>query len=448
MSLFVNPNPNSGNQGGGGGSNIELSDAVDSSSTTTAASSLAVKTVNGKVDGKADIIHNHNDIYYKKSEADANLNSAVTALQDAAYKLKIEESDTPGYLSNKVDNVTLTIEGNELKVKGIDDLRISAAQITEFLMGVDRNIQAQINELRFLLSAVASGMDYRGKVETFADLQGMGNKKNGDFAVVLDDESRGEKRSIYVYNENLGMWDYISSSFEFKEKFSALVDTPSSYAGHDRKILRVNEAGESIVFDIISYDELLNKPNSTVTQIDDTVAKKHDHANKSVLDSVSESADGVFTYKGEEYIRKSDLTTAPVEKQWLVAVRTGSAQSLASGTICILNKKEGGNIPYNTSSGLFTLEKGKTYRIQLSASVTTTGWVKLGLYDVNNAQVTESNGLWTNINATSWNEASAGPLVVYVTPGATLTYKIKVVNMNGTASLRALFTTLDIQEIS
>src|SRR5690606_21105906 len=111
-------------------------------------------------------------------------------------------------------------------------------------------------------------------------------KKNGNLVVVLADESRSGGRSMYVYSEDKGMWEFIGE-FTFTDEFLALKDTPTSYEGADGKVVKV--AGERLVFGDVDYGNLLNKPKSTITQIDDSVAKKHEHSNLQLLETYTQT---------------------------------------------------------------------------------------------------------------------------------------------------------------
>ena len=52
----------------------------------------------------------------------------------------------------------------------------------------------------------------------------------------------------------------------------------------------------------IQWAEILNKPISSVGDIDDAVVKKHAHSNATQLDKIGENVDGNFTYDGENYV--------------------------------------------------------------------------------------------------------------------------------------------------
>ena len=49
---------------------------------------------------------------------------------------------------------------------------------------------------------------------------------------------------------------------------------------------------------IFEWSAIQNKPASAVADIDDAVAKKHSHSNKTQLDKVGEDGDGLMTYNG------------------------------------------------------------------------------------------------------------------------------------------------------
>src|SRR5690625_4287918 len=257
-------------------------------------------------------------------------------------------------------------------------------------------------------------MRYMGKFETYADLQNVSNTENGDLAVVLADENRSGGRSMYVYSVNFGMWEFIGE-FTFTDEFLALQDTPDSYADADGKVVRV--AGERLVFDDVDYANLANKPSSTITQIDDAVAKRHEHNNADSLAKLGVNSNGELTINGVVYAPKTEL---PV-KHRLYARRTGTEQTLTAGTTCIFNRKYGGDgIPYDTSTGVFTLEAGKTYRVFVTASIKTDGYVIMRLVSESGNAVTADNNqaIWMNVNPTKqkWKETSHGPFPSYKSP--------------------------------
>jgi hypothetical protein len=363
--------------------------------------------------------HNHDDRYYTKTQI-----------------------DEPSFFQSRIDNVTIALSGSELTVKSVDGLQIGVAEINAWLTGTTGNIQTQINGINEDLLTLSSGMKYLGKLETYAELQAVTTQENGSLAVVLADESRTGGRSMYVYSESLGTWEFIGE-FTFAEEFITLKDTPISYSGADGKFVKVS--GSQLIFDNIDYSALTNKPSSTITEIDDAVTKRHEHPNADSLAKLGVNASNELTINGVVYTPKP-----PEPKQRLYARRTGTTQALTVGTDCVFNNKISGTIPYDTTTGLFTLEAGKTYRIFVTASINTDGFVTLRAVSASNTVAPDANqALWTSNSPTntSWKEASAGPLLAYITPTTTGDYKIRTTGASGTSELRMLSSTLEIIEV-
>lgn len=266
---------------------IQLSDAIDSTSETVAASSLAVKKLNDKVDTKADINHAHDSIYYQKSEVDNSINDVINTITAGQYMVKTSADDTPSYVEDKIDKVTLSFEDHELKVIGVDGLTIGIADVNSWLSGTSDNIQNQINDVKSNILSLTSGMKYLGKVETYADLASVGAKENGNVVVVLADESRGNGRSLYVYFEALTTWDFIGE-FTFSNKFIEMTDTPDNYTGQNGKVIQVDEANNKLVFSNVNWNDISDKPSSTVTQIDQAVSSTHIHSNLPLLETYTQ----------------------------------------------------------------------------------------------------------------------------------------------------------------
>src|SRR5699024_12402751 len=108
----------------------------------------------------------------------------------------------------------------------IDGLNLGVADLNTALEGTEGNIQSQIDDVNDLLASVTAGMRFIGKLESFAELNGIGNKSNGDLAVVLTDETRDDTRSMDVYAEDRGMWELIGA-FKVQDEYIAGEDAPS-----------------------------------------------------------------------------------------------------------------------------------------------------------------------------------------------------------------------------
>lgn len=406
------------------------------------------------------IEHNHDDRYNTKEQVASEIEFVRQQMTAGQGRVATSITDVPDYLETKVDNTTISVVGTELVVKGIDGLTVGAADISTWLAGTTNNVQTQIDGINDSLAAMTSGMEYIGKLETYADLQAVTNKENGDLAVVLADESHGGGRSMYVYRDDLGVWEFIGE-FTFSDEFTALKDTPTSYAGADGKVVKV--ASERLVFSDVDYGDLANKPESTITQIDDAVSKRHEHingdlldtynqtnadlqtavsqshthSNKSAIDRIGINASGQLTIDGVPYVPAGE------PKGYLYA--RASSGSIATNGTWRWNRTSSRGITLR-DNGVFVLEEGKTYQITVSASVTSlSDWKRFGLIDTETRSVppeAPNDALVMAVNS-SRNEAHSGVLSLIITPTSTRNFGITIVggqsattaNINGRTSL-------------
>src|SRR5690625_4062883 len=303
--------------------------------------------------------HNHDDRYNTKEDVQGIIDFVTEQMEQEQGKVRMFSDDEPDFLKNKVDAVTVGIRGSEVFVKSIDGLNLGVADLNTALEGTEGNIQTQIDDVNDLLASVTAGMRFIGKLESFAELNGISNKNNGDLAVVLTDETRDDTRSMYVYSEDRGMWEFIGA-FTFKDEFTALKDTPSSYTGADGKAVKV--AGERLVFDDVDYGSLKNRPSSTITDIDDAVVKRHEHSNADSLSKLGVNERGELTINGVVYAPKIE----PEPKEILFAYLSNTVTVAEDNFIPFNSVKPLSNIPHDTETGIFTLTPGKSYRVTVT----------------------------------------------------------------------------------
>lgn len=243
----------------------------------------AIVELDGKIDG-----------------VDGKVNALELALTASLGKVKVNESDTADYLGTKLHSTIELAEG-KLKVVGVDGLSVGITDINTWLTGTESNIQTQINDVKDELEALATGLNYVGNFGTLTLLEARTGNLNGDLAVVTND-GLNESSTLYVYSEATTAWLPLGK-FEFSETFIGLKDTPANYEGSTGKVLKSNGVG--VVFGEITYDELVGKPNVSVADIEDAIAKKHEHTNNVTLSKLGEDADGNLTYDNK-----------PVTPQW------------------------------------------------------------------------------------------------------------------------------------
>src|SRR5690625_992949 len=106
--------------------------------------------------------HNHDDRYCTKEESEERVNFVQELMEQEQGKIAFSASDSLDYLGNKVDNLTVAVDGNELKAISIEGLTVGVADISEWLTGTESNIQSQINGLESLLEGISGGMKFKG----------------------------------------------------------------------------------------------------------------------------------------------------------------------------------------------------------------------------------------------------------------------------------------------
>lgn len=401
-------------------------------------------TDHGQLNGLLDDDHPQ---YLTQERGDARY-STRDQLSGLEFDLRgeIQQKTNPPQLDACVDGVTVVLENGELVAKTLDGLLIGVSQVNDWLSGTQENIQVQINGLGDKLMTVTSGMSFQGKVETYQDLTQITNLRNGNLVVVLADESRSGGRSMYVYSEDLGAWEFIGE-FVFSDEFIELQDTPASFSGSDGKVVKVDESNGQLVFSDVDYAELKNKPSSSITQIDDAVAKKHSHSNADILNRLGIDEEGRLTIDGVAYVPDSKVDPPEIpKKQHLHAGRSVEDQTLSSGSTLVFDRLVSGDIHLDRETGVFTLEGGKEYRVTFSTSMITSGYVICYLVDSSNTMVPNGRAIWTSHTAT-YHESSSGPLDVIVRPSKTEGYSVLASSVVGATKNRAAYASLIVQEL-
>lgn len=210
----------------------------------TIGSNISLKTINGEiVTGtgnivtatpadlltKADTVHTHavDDItetpqksFISSTEKDtitaskvellsqaqriADVETALTNVSSKDEKVKLTATDTDSkYLSELLDGTTFTIRNSKIITSSIDGLTVNTDELNA-LEGITGNVQQQINSL----STVGT---FKDAVQTHQEMMDIDVSalSNGDIIVVLDDETRDNKSTLYIFDG--GDWIYIGN---------------------------------------------------------------------------------------------------------------------------------------------------------------------------------------------------------------------------------------------
>ncbi|WP_412476484.1 beta strand repeat-containing protein [Flavobacterium sp. TBRC 19031] len=133
-----------------------------------------------------------------------------------------------------------------------------------------------------------------------------------------------------------------------------------------------------------------------------------------------------------------DVTTKTLTAvDYAFVMRSGSVQTITSAnTDVVFDNKIAGNLPYNTSTGVFTLTAGKTYRLTSNLRMHTISSNTVDIYidwvDAStNASISGNVGsAYQPLNSTNGQSAKTVSDILY-TPASTQTVKLRVTYLDG-----------------
>jgi hypothetical protein len=140
------------------------------------------------------------------------------------------------------------------------------------LTGATGNIQTQID-------ALSNITNFRGSVDTHANLSTIVTPEDKDIVFVLTDETMSGVTSIYIYDGS--DWVYVGT---FDVELRNFLSDPISLANEVTGVL-----DESLIDpDLIRRADFA----SSLANIDNAVSLRHTHTNKTLLDLIGQDVDG------------------------------------------------------------------------------------------------------------------------------------------------------------
>lgn len=141
----------------------------------------------------------------------------------------------------------------------------------------------------------------------------------------------------------------------------------------------------------------------------------------------------------------STIPVTGVTSQYLTVSRTGTDQNVSAGQDIILNNTVGGNIPYNTSTGIVTLTAGNTYKFDVGLTAQNINIsATYALVDANsNVQLSQLGEL---LAVTVGANNHSSPLVFTYTPTTNQTVKLRMISSSATIRSN-LSSTMSITQI-
>jgi hypothetical protein len=137
----------------------------------------------------------------------------------------------------------------------------------------------------------------------------------------------------------------------------------------------------------------------------------------------------------------------------IFAGRTTSTQTITSGTDLIINQLILGNIPLNTTTGVFSLEAGKSYRLSFSAELRAfnagSSWVGVEWVDAttNTPLVANASGGIVYPKTTATADAGVMSINTIYTPTVNQTVKLRCTSSSGSAVMQTFSNAVCIQQL-
>lgn len=126
-------------------------------------------------------------------------------LDESNGLVKIDKYDKAGYLSMKIDPNSMGIKDGKVFARRLDGQEVNIAEIN-YLKGLKGNVQEQLDSL----SKVGS---FTAVVDKIEDLDSISNPLNGDLAMVTTDSNHEDMTTFYMYDK--GKWIF-AGSFHIK----------------------------------------------------------------------------------------------------------------------------------------------------------------------------------------------------------------------------------------
>lgn len=216
-----------------------------------------------------------------------NKPSLHTHSNKAALDLISTDGDNALVWNGTVFNPTVDMTRYDSDDDGIVDsaetLQGLLSTISELnsLTGATSNIQSQID-------ALSNITNFRGSVDTHANLSTIATPADKDMVFVLTDETMSGVTSIYIYDGS--DWVYVGT-FDVELR-NFLVD-PINLANEVTGVL-----DESLIDpDLIRRTDFV----SSLANIDNAVSLRHTHTNKTQIDKIGQDGDGNPTWNGSEW---------------------------------------------------------------------------------------------------------------------------------------------------
>lgn len=192
---------------------------------------------------------------------------------------------------------------------------------------------------------------------------------------------------------------------------------------------------------------LAGTSDNVQTQIDDAVAKRHEHSNKESLDKITVNNDGDLVVDGKVIeLKPPELP----EKEFVYA--NARSEAYSSGTLWKWHHRTG-NISFDTNGGIL-LKAGKSYKIDINVSFGSNfdSWKVFGFVDAETGELAPeapTANMALMKESSTYTEAHSRTLSLIMTPQTTRRFGVTITSgasptTNATMYSRSSITIVEI----
>ena len=217
------------------------------------------------------------------------------------------------------------VSGNESKVLGILKMysRMGAYPLdATSVFNTKADLEAYINE--------AGSYAYAGQVVAVANGNVTDTTHDDDYSlyIIKSDKTVQEIGKNLTFSSITEAERFISTNPNGIRVGELITIADSENGTYDLYMVRGDKSLKRVSFETsdvpdVSWANLQGKPTSSVEDIDDAVAKKHEHENLDILDKLTEDASGKPVYNNTELAYKEDITWANIQEKPTTAEEFG-----------------------------------------------------------------------------------------------------------------------------
>lgn len=331
----------------------------------------------------------------------------------------------------------------------------TSTEITDFATAIQTEITNKLNAEKGVtiasldvnglvpLSQLPANVRELRVVQTIANRDSIADPFEGLFVYVVDINGDQTGGASFIYDGTT--WQLVSNGADLSAvlDWSLVQNKPSTFTptAHTHVASEITQdANNRFVTDVQinnwnsksdfsgSYNDLTEKP--AIPSKTSEITNDSGFITDAIIDDTTSSLVKVYSSSKVESLTK---------KQYLYGRRITSEQSVTTGTNIVMQQVVSNNgITYDTSTGIFTLEKDRIYRVTYNPSYGGSEWHVVSMVDAttgSNPPECPNYATFYSVNRNA-GESPNGVLDLIIIPTSTRGFRFKASSTNATWSLR------------